>query len=109
MLIVRFVHSSFQSVNEHVCIHLFFDLYAMISLENQSYCLHDLLPMRTHDLVDMLQTHHIIRENLQVKKEDIDGLSINQRHYKHICMCICVCVSYWARRQQISQKTKSLH
>lgn len=24
-------------------------------------------------------------------------------------MCVCVCVTYWARRQQISQETQSLH
>lgn len=40
-------------------VHLFFDLYAMIGLQNQRYRLHNLLAMRTHDLVDMLQTHHI--------------------------------------------------
>lgn len=42
----------------------------MISLENQSYRLHDLLPMRTHDLVDMLQTHHIMSTNLKAQRRE---------------------------------------
>lgn len=51
----------------------------------------------------------IKRRRFKKIQKDIDGLGMNQCHYKCVCMCVCQCVSYWARRQQISQKTKSLH
>lgn len=101
-------HSATKCWRTFACIHLFFDLDAVIGLENQSHRLHDLFPMRTHDLVDVLQTSHYIMyghfqslhriKNIQDKWAPQKGCwwfrDISYNAFIRKCVCVCgVCLS----------------